>query len=449
MFHLLVTTDDSRRVSVLLGLLFGLAGMGSSSASIALTPMADELGVSVGVATWAISLYILALAITTALYGRVADLVGVRLPLLAGIGLMTLGAIVASLAPTFEVLVLARVLQGAGAAAVPTLGVTLLSTRYDGVSRGLALGRLAGVAAAVTCLGPLLGGVVEHAVGWRAVMMLPVLGTLVLPFLLRALIGGGSGARLDLLGALLVSVTAGGFVLIVQSPSTGVIVAILGSVLMVVGTPSVVWRVRRRPHGFLPHAVVSNGTVVRSAVAAAGIPASWFALLVAVPAALVARGWESWQIGLLLLPSAVVALVMPRGAGWLLARVGPARSLVVSCAISVASLIATLLGIQYVSPPLLVVSVVFTTVAFGIGQPAMGAAVGEAVDLEVRGIALGVATLLFLVGGSIGSAVVGGLGEPLGLPAALGVVALLPVVGIAVLRPVVRRTPRPAGVPAP
>ena len=45
--------------------------------------------------------------------------------------------------------------QGAGAAAVPTLGVAALSARYDGAVRGLALGRLAGTAAAISCLGPL------------------------------------------------------------------------------------------------------------------------------------------------------------------------------------------------------------------------------------------------------------------------------------------------------
>lgn len=435
-----VTRDDSRRTSALLGLLFGLAGMGSSSASIALVPMAADLDVTVGVATWAISLYILALAITTALYGRIADLVGVRIPLLAGVGLMSLGAVIAALAPAFEVIVIARLLQGMGAAAVPTLGVTLLTTRYEGPIRGVALGRLAGVSAAVTCAGPLIGGIVEHTMGWRAVMMLPVLGTLVLPFLLRSLLGGGSGATLDLLGAFLVSVTAGGLILVVQSPSTGVLVAVVGLVLMLLGTPSVVWRVRRRPHGFLPRDVIGNGPLVRSAVAAAAIPAAWFALLVALPAALIEEGWETWQIGLLLMPAAFVALVIPPVTGRLIDTFGPFRTIATACAAAAAALVATGLGVYFVAPPLLLAAMVLTTVAFGVGQPAMGAAVGEAVTLEVRGIALGVATLLFMVGGSIGSAVVGGLGPPLGVPQALAVMTLLPLVGLLAIGPLARVT---------
>ncbi|MDP3966636.1 MAG: MFS transporter [Nocardioides sp.] len=437
-----MTVDDSRRVAMLLGVLFGLAGMGSSSAAIALPLMAADLGVSVGVATWSISLYVLMLAVTTALYGRIADLVGVRIPLLVGVGLMTLGALVASVAPSFELLVLARMLQGAGAAAIPTLGVTLLSNRYDGAVRGLALGRLAGIAAAVTCLGPLAGGLVESLFGWRAVMMLPVLGALVLPFLTHTLAGGGTGARLDVLGALLVSFTAGGLVLVVQSPSSGFVVAGVGMALMVLGTPSVVWRVRARPHGFLPVVVIRNGAVLRSAVAAAAIPASWFALLVAVPAVLLAEGWEAWQVGLLLLPSAIVALLMPKSAGRLLARYGPARTLAISSAVAAGAIACTALGVAFVSAPLLVLAVMACTISFGVGQPAMGAAVGEAVTLDVRGVALGVATLLFLVGGSIGSAVVGGLGDALGLSGALAVVGLLPLLGIGVLMPELRRTRR-------
>ncbi|HEX8343382.1 MAG TPA: MFS transporter, partial [Actinoplanes sp.] len=132
---------DARRVSVLVGLLFGLAGMGSSSAAIALPVLATDLHISTGVSAWAISLYALMLAVATAVYGRVSDLVGIRFPLLVGVGLMATGALAGSLAPDFGVLLAARILQGAGAAAVPTLGVAIITARYAGSVRASALGR--------------------------------------------------------------------------------------------------------------------------------------------------------------------------------------------------------------------------------------------------------------------------------------------------------------------
>jgi MFS family permease len=84
------------------------------------------------------------------------------------------------------------------------------------------------------------------------------------------------------------------------------------------------------------------------------------------------------------------------------------------------------------------------TVAFGLGQPALSASVGEAVHEDVRGVALGIATLLFLVGGSVGSAVVGGLGDVIGIDASLALLAVLPVLGLGALRPELRRTAREA-----
>ena len=429
---------DSRRVSVLLGLLFGLVGMGSSSAAIALPLMAREFGVGVGVAAWTISLYALMLAVTTAVYGRVSDLVGVRIPLAVGISLMTGGALVAALAPTYPVLLTARLFQGAGAAAVPTLGVAVLSARYDGPVRGLAFGRLAGVAAAISCLGPLAGGLVEHAFGWRMVMALPILGVLVIPFLWHALTGEGTGAHLDILGAVLVAGTAAGLVLLVQSPSTGVAVAVAGVLLLVLGAPAVALRVRHRPHGFLPVTVIRNPVVVRSALAAAAVPAAWFALLIAVPAVLVGVGWSPWQVGLALVPSAVVALGVPRVAGPLLDRIGAARSLAVAGVIASGALVLAAVGAQLTSGVILGVAVVLVTLAFGLGQPALSASVGEAVHEHVRGVALGVATLLFLVGGSVGSAVVGGLGDVIGLPWSLALLALLPLLGLLALAPHLR-----------
>ena len=315
-----------------------------------------------------ISLYALLLAVTTAVHGRISDLVGVRTPLLVGVGLMAGGAVAAAFAPTYPMLLLARLLQGAGAAAVPVLGVAALSARYDGAVRDLALGRLAGWSAVVACLGPLVGGLTEHLLGWRAVLALPALGLLVLPLLWPALGSTGSGAELDIPGALLVGLTAAGLVLLVQSPSTGVVVALVGAVLLVLGAPVTARRVRRRPDGFLPLVVVSDPAVVRSAVAAAAVPAAWFGLLIAVPAVLVADGWEPWQVGTLLVPSALVAMVVPRLTGPMLSRIGPSRSLAVSASSASVALLVAAFGVGLDHVTVIAVAVVLVTFAFLLGQ---------------------------------------------------------------------------------
>ncbi len=440
------SAQDVRRVATLLGVLFGLAGMGSAAAALAIEPLAAAYGIGEGAAAWTISLYALTFGVATAVYGRIADLAGPRVPMVVGLSLMTFGAAVAALAPTFGLHLLARLFQGAGAAAVPTLGAAVVSARYAGELRSAALLRLASVAAAVTSLGPLAGGLVVDILGWRGAIALPILGILVIPALWSTLHVGGTGARLDLLGAFLTALAAGGVVLLVQSPSTGPLVAALGLGLLVVGAPLVAMRVRRRPHGFLPLEVIRNPVVVRSALAAASIPASWFALLVAVPAILLRLDWQTWQVGLVILPSGVVGLLAPRFVGPLTARIGPARSLMLSAGLAALALLVAAGGAALSSPLLLVLAVMTTTLAFGIGQPSLTAAVGDAVTVPVRGVALGVATLVFMVGGSIGAAVIGGLGPPLGADLALLVLTLLPAAGVLLVLPTTRAASR--GAPA-
>src|SRR5680860_1218078 len=300
--------------------------------------------------------------------------------MLTGATLMTVGALAGALAPNFEVLLVARVLQGAGAAAVPTLGVAIVSKLFSGSAKGAALGRVAGIAAAVSCLGPLAGGVIEGLFGWRVVIALPMLGILLLPLLWRSVPTEGSGARLDLFGAALVAATAAGVVLLVQSPSTGPIVAVAGGALAVLGVPAVAAWIRRRPNGFLPVTVIRNPAVVRSAVAAGAVPAAWFALLIAVPAVLVGKGWEPWQVGVALLPSAATGLMTPRVAGPLLNRLGATWSLGLAALISAVALALAALGAYAGSATLLVTAVVAVTLAFGLGQPALIEAVGDAVS---------------------------------------------------------------------
>ena len=441
---------DVRRISVLLGLLFGFAGMGSAAAAMALAPLAEAYDVGAGAAAWTISLYALMFGVGTAVYGRVADLQGPRLPMLVGLSLMTFGALVAALAPTFEVHLVGRLFQGAGAAAVPTLGAAVVTARYAGAIKSSAFLRLAGTAAAVTSLGPLAGGLLVDSLSWRFAIALPILAVLFVPLLWEALFVGGTGARLDLLGALLTALAAGGVVLLLQSPSTGVPVALTGLLLVVLGIPAVAAWVRHRPHGFLPLAVIKNPIIVRSALAAAAIPAAWFAMLVAIPAVLLSHDWAAWQVGLALVPSGVVALLMPRVVGLVVDRVSAAGALIFSAVVAAFALVGCALGAGLDQSWLLIVSVLGATVSFGIGQPALQTAVGDAVPVEVRGVALGIATLVFMVGGSLGSAVVGGLGPVLGLGTSIGVLTALPVLGILLVLPNLRAVPvgGPAADPA-
>lgn len=414
-------------LAVLLGILFGLAAMSASALAVALPALADDLDLSRSTSAWVMSTYALTLAVATSLHGRIADLVGIRLPFVVGVCIMAGGAVVAALAPSFEVLVVARLIQGVGSAAVPVLATDLISSRFDGSVRSAALGRLAGVAAAGSALGPLVGGALEASGSWRLAALVPAAGLLFIPLVWRAAPRTGGGGRLDLRGAAVVAVAGTGLVLLIQSPGSGLLVGIVGAVLLLAGGSATVAHVRDRPHGFLPRAVIGNRVVVTAALAAGSCPVAWFALLIAVPALLADRGWSSLEIGFGLVPSAVAAVICARLSGKLLDRIGESRVLRMGALTAAAALLVAAAAIGLESPPLLLTAVALVTIAFGTSQPAMISAVGASVPSEMRGVAIGVATFMFLTGAGVGSAALGGLPELLGTGGTFAALSALPL----------------------
>jgi MFS family permease len=426
-------------VALLLGSVVGLSGMGTAAVAVALPAVVHHFDVPADRGVWVISAYAITLAVGTALYGRASDNAGVRTPFAVGVGLLSLGALLASIAPSYGALIAARLLQGAGGGAAPVLALAALRVKYDGGTRSAALGHLAGMAVGVMAFGPVLGGLLTELLGWRAAVVFPALALVVLAILWRSLPSGGSGARLDYVGAVLVAGTAAGLVLLVQSPSIGAGAVIAGLLLVTAGVPAVLAWVRHRPDGLLPRAVLSEPAVLRSALGGAALPASWFGLLVAIPTVLAADGWSPLAIGFALLPGALVGVLVSRWVGNTIDRVGARRSITLAASTCAVAVLVGALGARGI-PVLLMVAMALVYTGFTLGQPAMAAAVSEVVPHGVQGVALGIATLVFFIGGGLGAAVAG-LGSTVGQSWSLVLLAVLPLTAaVIVSRPGAPRT---------
>lgn len=427
-------------LALLLGSLFGLGGLGSTAVAVVLPQAAAALDISVAQSSWFISLYVLTMAISTPIYGRLVDMYGVRVPLLSGVILMSAGAIVAALSDSFGLMAAARLLQGLGTGVGITLSVAVINTRFTGADRTRGLGIAAGVAAAIGAAGPLIGGLPESLFSWRGTTALPAFGLVLLALLWRRVSGPGTGSGFDIPGAVLVAAAAAGVILLLQSASSGLTVTVLGAALTVLAVPLVVIRSRRGEHVFLPSTVLMNHRLVRTCLITGTVPAAWFALLVAVPSRLGEHGWEPATVGLVLLPSTVVALAVPRVAPRFIAGIGRVPSLSVAAGVSLAALLVAALGVSVWSPVLMVAAVAMVSGAFSLGQPVLFAIVADLTELGVRGVATGFATLVFLTCGSAGSAVVGGFSALVRVDGGLLILAGLVAVGFVASLLEVRRT---------
>lgn len=428
-----------------LAVLFGVTGLGSAAVAVALPAISADLGLTTGRAALVVSCYSLALAVGSAIFGRLGDLFGIRLPLIIGLSVMVTAACAGSLVDSLPALVATRTLQGLGAAAVPALTIAAIQALFAGDSRARAMATYSGVGATINVLGPVVGALLVDPFGWRPVVAIPLLTLLVVPLVWRDLpTQRQQGATLDPVGAALVGGAAIGAVLSLQAATLGPVVAVAGGVLLLACAPTAVLRSRRRPHGVVPAALVHNRAARRSLLTAASLPAAWFGMLVTVPTVLSAHGWSGTAVGMLLLPCAALGLIAPRITGPALIRFGAARSQLLSAIGTTLAIVLAAFGADRVDALALIAATLVLMLAFGLGQPAMTALVADSVSVHHRGGALGLLTLIFLLGGSLGAAAVGGLGEAISFPRALLVLAVLPLTAaLGFTRPLPSTRPRP------
>ena len=421
------------RVALLLGTLVALTVVGSSAVAVALPLVRHDLGLDEPGTAWVLAVFSLAFAVTTAIFGRMADIRGLRTPLRIGVVLYAAGSIAAGLAWDFPSLIIGRMIQGMGAGAVPVLALGVLAARYEGVARGRALGALTAVVSIVSGSGPLIGGGITELLGWRYVLALPALALLVLEPVARiAPAHGGAGGTIDWRGAAFVAMFTTGVVLLLQSPSTGAGPALVGlaALLAVSGAVALRDHIRRRPEGLVPARVIGNRNMVLTSLSGMTLLAAYLGMILAVPLILTAeQQWRPLQIGLAMLPAALIGAVVSRVVGGTAQRLGRYR--VVAWLATGAGAGLVLAGIFHATPVLMIVGLAAVVAAFAGGQVALIDGIPPLVDEDVQGVAIGVFNLVFFTGGAVGSAVIGGLGKVLSLPASLICLALLPFAGAA------------------
>ena len=421
------------RVAVLLGTLVALTVVGSSAVAVALPEVARDLHLDKPGTAWIVAVFSLSFSITTAVFGRLADLQGLRRPLRIGVILLFLGSIAAALAQNFPQLIAARLVQGAGAGAVPVLALGVLAARFEGVARGRALGALTGVVSIVSGSGPLIGGAITELLGWQYVLAVPAIALLVLEPVARiAPDAGGVAGRIDARGAALVAAFTTGLILLIQSPATkpGPVLLALSVVLLLGGAAALWLHVRRRPNGFLPLRVVANPGVVLSSLAGLTLLAGYLGALLALPQILTdEHGWRPLHIGLAIVPAALVGAVASRVVGGTAQRLGRYR-VAAWLALGSAAGVA-LAAVWHGTPWLMLIALAPIVAGFAAGQVALIDGIPQLIDEDVQGVALGVFNLVFFTGGAIGSAAVGGLGGAFSLPVALAGLAALPIAGAA------------------
>src|SRR5918997_2082276 len=174
MLHLI--SEEARKWWTLAAVAFGLfmIMLDNTVVNVALPSMARDLGVGLSELEWIVTGYALTFASLMLTGGKLADMLGRRLVFIVGLVIFTVSSLACGLAGSGDVLIAARVVQGAGAALMNPATLSIIAATFPPRQRGMAIGIWAGVSGLALALGPLVGGLLTDHLDWGWIFFINV-----------------------------------------------------------------------------------------------------------------------------------------------------------------------------------------------------------------------------------------------------------------------------------
>ena len=394
----------------------GMVFLDGTVMNVALPAIQEDLGASLADQQWVVEAFLLTLSSLLLVGGSLDDIFERRTVFAAGVAGFGVTSLACAVAPSVEVLIAARALQGvAGALLVPSTLAIIMAT-FPPAQRGAAIGSWTAWAGISTVLGPLGGGVLIEAASWRWVFIinLPlVLVTLWLIFRAIPLMRSAhAGARVDFLGAVLCGLGLGGVIvaLIEQTRLGWADPVVAGAGIGgVVALALFIAHERRTEAPMLPlelfrsrnFAIGNLGTLTLYA----GLGAAMFFVAIYLQQV---GGYSPVEAGAAFLPFTALMFVLSKRFGALADRIGPRLFMGLG---PIVAGIGLLLFLRIDQDPSYPTEVLPGVLVFGLGMAAtvapLTATVLGAVDEDRSGVASGVNNAIARVAGLLAIAVIG------------------------------------------
>jgi EmrB/QacA subfamily drug resistance transporter len=392
-----------------------MVGLDNTIVNVALPSIGASLRVPVSGLQWTVDAYVLVLASLLMLAGATADRIGRRRTFQTGLVVFTAGSLLCGFAPGLGWLIAFRVLQAVGGSMLNPVAMSIITNTFtDPRERASAIGVWGGVNGLSLALGPVLGGALVNAVGWRLVFWINVpfgIAALVLTALFVPESRSPRPRRADPLGQVLVFIMLAALTYgFIEGPGAGWaspgIVACFGLAVVALLCLLLLEPLLAEPlldPRFFRNTQFTGATVV--AVCAFAAMAGF--LFVNTLYLQEVRGLTALRAGLYTLPIAAMSMVFSPLSGRLVAARGPRLSMLVAGAAITVSCVP-LYGLHDTTAPgrLLSAYAVFG-IGFGMVNPPITNAAVSGMPREQAGVAAAVASTSRQVGAALGVAVIG------------------------------------------
>jgi EmrB/QacA subfamily drug resistance transporter len=448
-----VTLTAAQKRTTLLAAIMGsfVALLDSTVVNVALPAIREDLGGGLAGQQWVVNAYLLMLGSLILIGGSLGDVYGEKRVFAIGVTGFGAASVVCAAAPSIELLVAGRALQGAFGALLTPASLAIIVAAFSGSERGAAIGSWTAYSGIAALIGPLTGGWLVDTLDWRWIFAINVpfvALTLLLTARMPALPRMDAGRRPDWIGAALCAVgLAGPTFGLIQQPEHGwgspmVLVPIAAG--LAVFAAFLAWE-RRTRDPMLPLGLFGRGNFawgnVETLATYGGLGIVFFLLVLFLQQV---GGLDAFDAGLATLPTTVVMFLLSKRFGALADRHGPRLFMGIGPLVCAAG---TLLLVALVDErPSVVFEVLPGVIVFGLGlaitvAPLTAAILADA-DEQNAGIASGVnnavarvASLLAVAG--VGAVIGGTLdlgGFRMGLTFSAALLALGGLIGLLRIR---------------
>jgi EmrB/QacA subfamily drug resistance transporter len=425
--HRLAVTEGNRRWWTLGAMCFALfmIMLDNTVVNVALPSIQRGLRASTSSLEWTVNAYTLTFAVLLVTAGRLGDLFGRRRGFLVGVVVFGAASFMIGLARSDVWLVAFRAVQGAGAGFMMPATLSIITNTFAAHERGRAIGTWAGVSAMALAIGPVVGGLLVQDVSWQSIFflnvpiaMLAVVVTLFATRESRDETAARTLAEIDLPGVGALTLGLASLVLaLIKSNAWGFgsarVAGLLALAVVALGAFAIIERRRRAP--MVDFAFFRDRSFFGANVVAFVISFVMFAMFffLALYMQDILR-LSPLQTGLRFLPATVLVMLTGPIAGRLADRVG--SRVLITCGMALMSFaMFWLTGITQRSHyDYLLVSFVTIGVGIGLVMSPMSTAAMNAVDQAKAGVASGILSMVRMVGGTFGVAVIGAIVSTLG-----------------------------------
>ncbi|MEJ0097357.1 MAG: MFS transporter [Bauldia sp.] len=299
-----------------------MAFIDGSVVQIALPAIQADFKTSFATLQWIVNIYTLFLGALVLVGGAYGDLLGRRLIFLWGTVLFVVASTACGLAPDAGILVIARAVQGVGAAMMVPQSLAIIAASFPKETRGRAIGTWAAASALTTALGPPIGGFLIDILSWRAAFLINLpIGLIVLAVTALKVPESRSPSPggVDLPGGVLATLGLGALTVgLVYLPDRGVVDPLVlgGFFVAVVALPAFVIREARTKAPMMPLGLFHDGVFTRVNILTVLLYGALGGALFLVPYTLISvRGYTAAEAGAALLPLGLIIGFFSRLAG--------------------------------------------------------------------------------------------------------------------------------------